>query len=116
VPVASGILLMEHERTASSGHMMVGVMMGGGMGGGMMGRTPANNCSQALPDQQSKQAQLYQHYCSQCHALPSPRAHTAQEWPSMVAWMKQTLAIQAKALPDNEQLEEILGCLQRYAK
>jgi hypothetical protein len=112
----AAILLMEHESTASTDHMMGGGMMGGGMGGGMMGRTPANNGSLALPDQQSKQAQLYQHYCSQCHALPYPRAHTSQEWPSVVARMKQTMASQGKTLPDNDQLEEVLGYLQRYAK
>jgi hypothetical protein len=113
----AAFLLMEHDQTASAGHMMGGGMMSGGMmGGGMMGQTPENNGSQPLPDQQSKQAQLYQHYCSQCHALPSPRAHTAQEWPSVVARMKQTVVTQGKALPDNEQLKEILGYLQRYAK
>ena len=95
---------------------MGGGMMGGGMGGGMMGQTPEKNGNQPLPDQQSKQEKLYQHYCSQCHALPSPRVHTAQEWPSVVARMKQTMATQGKELPDNEQLEEILGYLQRYAK
>ena len=110
-------LSMEHDRTASAGHMMGGGMMGGGMmGGGMTGQMPANSDNQSLPDQQSKEAQVYKHYCSQCHALPSPRAHTAQEWPLVVARMKQTMATQGKALPDNEQLEEILGYLQHYAK
>ena len=100
-------LLMDHDRAASAGHMM---------GGGMMGQMPANNDNQPLPDQQSKEAQLYEHYCSQCHALPSPRAHTTQEWPLVVARMKQTMATQGKPLPDNEQLEVILGYLQHYAK
>ena len=121
VLAGAAFLLMAHDRSASAGHMMgggmmSGGMMGGGMGGGMMGQTPENNGNQPLPDQQSKQAQLYQQYCSQCHALPSPRVHTAQEWPSVVARMKQTMATQGKELPDNEQLEEILGYLQRYAK
>ena len=121
VLAGAAFLLMAHDRSASAGHMMgggmmSGGMMGGGMGGGMMGQTPENNGNQPLPDQQSKQAQLYQQYCSQCHALLSPRAHTAQEWPSVVARMKQTMATQGKELPDNEQLEEILGYLQRYAK
>ena len=126
VLAGAAFLLLAHDRSASAGDMMVGGMMsgdmmgggmmGGGMGGGMMGQTPEKNGNQPLPDQQSKQAQLYQQYCSQCHALPSPRVHTAQEWPSVVARMKQTMATQGKELPDNEQLEEILGYLQRYAK
>ena len=110
-------LLMEHERMASAGHMMDGGMMSGGMmGGGMMGQTPENNSNQPLPDRQSKEAQLFKHYCSQCHALPSTRSHTAQEWPLVVARMKQTMTTQGKATPDNEQLGEIIGYLQRYAK
>ena len=117
VLAGAAFLLMEHERMASAGHMMGGGMMSGGMmGGGMMGQTPENNSSQPLPDEQSKEAELYQRYCSQCHAPPSPRAHTAQEWPSVVARMKQTMATQGKATPDNEQLGEIIGYLQRYAK
>jgi cytochrome c1 len=119
LPVLAGaaFLLMAHDRSASAGHMMGGGMMSGGMmGGGMMGQTPENNGSQLLPDQQSKGAKLYRHYCSQCHALPSPRAHTAKEWPSVVARMKQTMVTQGKTPPDNEQLEEILGYLQQYAK
>jgi len=111
VLVGSGYLLAGCNKSGS-GHMLGGGMMGGGM----MGQTAENNGSQPLPDQQSKQAQLYKHYCSQCHALPSPRAHTAQEWPSVVARMKQTMTTQGKMPPDNEQLEEILGYLQRYAK
>jgi hypothetical protein len=124
---SAAFLLMAHERTASAGSMMGGGMMSGGMmgghmmgghmmGGGMMGQTPENNGNQPLPDQESKQAKLYKHYCSQCHALLSPHAHTAQEWSSVVARMKQTMIKQGKTLPDNEQLEEILGYLQRYAK
>lgn len=111
------LLFMEHQRLNSAGHMIgVGMMSGGMMGGGMMGRTPENNGNQPLPDQQSNGAQLFQHYCSQCHALPSPRAHTAQEWPSVVARMKQTMSTQGKSPPDNEQLGEIIGYLLRYAK
>jgi len=34
-----------------------------------------------LPDSQSKSAALYAKYCSQCHNLPSPRMHSADEWP-----------------------------------
>ena len=95
VLAGAAFLLLAHDRSASAGDMMVGGMMsgdmmgggmmGGGMGGGMMGQTPENNSNQRLPNQESKQAQLYQHYCSQCHTLPSPSAHTAQEWPSVVA-------------------------------
>ena len=112
VLAGAAFLTMAHDQSASAGHMMGGGMMGGGM----MGQTPQGNSSQTLPDQQSKEAQLFQQHCSQCHALPSPLAHTAQEWPSVVARMKKTIATQGKALPDNEQLEEIIGYLQRYSK
>ncbi len=107
----TGFLLIGHDQTAA------GQMMGGGMmGGGMMGQTPQGNSSQPLPDQQSNEAQLYEQDCSQCHALPSPFAHTAQEWPSVVARMKKIMATRGMALPDDEQLEEIMGYLQQHAQ
>jgi len=31
----------------------------------------------------------YQNQCSQCHAPPRPTAHTAVEWPSVIARMQQ---------------------------
>jgi len=36
----------------------------------------------SLPDHTSRGAAVLTGYCSQCHALPSPAMHAAQDWPS----------------------------------
>jgi hypothetical protein len=40
-----------------------------------------------LPDPSSRDAQLVITYCSQCHALPTPAAHSATDWPSVARRM-----------------------------
>jgi cytochrome c5 len=40
-----------------------------------------------LPDPQSQGAQVLVMYCSQCHALPVPTAHSATDWPSVARRM-----------------------------
>ena len=46
------------------------------------GVTPAD-----LPDPNSAGAELLARYCAQCHALPTPTAHSATDWPSVVRRM-----------------------------
>ncbi len=43
-----------------------------------------------LPDPDSEGAQYLRQYCTACHALPSPGAHSATEWPSYMRrmWMR----------------------------
>jgi cytochrome c5 len=54
-----------------------------------------------LPDPSSQGAQLLIRYCSQCHFLPSPTAHSATDWPSVarrmwlrMEWLSPTLGVQ----------------------
>lgn len=47
--------------------------------------------SNQLPDPGSSGAKLLSRYCSQCHRIPSPRLHTAQEWPSILARMEERM-------------------------
>ena len=92
-------------------------MMGdGSMGDGMMRRTPGNGEKQPLQDKNSKERKVYGKYCGQCHASPSPRVHTAEDWPSVIDRMMQRIAQQGKARPDSEQLKMILGYVKHYAK
>lgn len=60
--------------------------------------------------------------CGQCHVLPDPRRHTAEEWPAVVArmqknmeWMNRVVA--SKPVPGEPQLriEDINAFLVRYA-
>ena len=61
--------------------------------------------------------------CSQCHVLPDPQRHTAQEWPRVVARMQENMewmnrVVGSQAAPGEPQLrvEEINAFLQRYAR
>ncbi|MFZ5876301.1 MAG: hypothetical protein ACOYXU_07815 [Nitrospirota bacterium] len=69
-------------------------VMGPGTHGmrGMMGsRLPLGIAPDALPDPGGPGADLMQRYCVQCHDLPSPSLHTAQEWPAVAARMFQRM-------------------------
>ncbi len=80
---------------------MPGMMMNGMMGGGMMNRGQMKDMMQRmmpgmlppgikpenLPEPDGRGAKLLTHYCTQCHDLPSPRMHTAEEWPSITGRM-----------------------------
>lgn len=48
---------------------------------------PTGMAAGDLPDPQSPAAQLVVTYCSQCHALPVPTAHSATDWPSVTRRM-----------------------------
>jgi hypothetical protein len=101
---------------------MYGSMNGpmcGGMMRGMMGANPmpSTGSPQALLEPNSPDAKLFNHYCSQCHALPSPAEHTRAEWPSVVARMRahmQDLNQQVQ-VPDPPELEKITAYLQKNA-
>src|SRR5574341_1671330 len=61
--------------------------------------------------------------CSQCHTLPDPQRHTAQEWPRVVARMQENMewmnrVVGTKPVPGEPQLrvEEILAFLSKYAR
>jgi hypothetical protein len=61
--------------------------------------------------------------CSQCHALPDPRRHTAREWPIVVERMKRHMAWtnvivgvpELKTVPELR-TNEIVALLKRYAR
>jgi hypothetical protein len=105
-------LQMGYSTSASADSMMEG----GSMGNGMMHNMPGNGENQSLPEKNSKQGIVYGQYCGQCHAPPSPRLHTAEEWPSVIVRMMQHIAKQGKAKPETEQLTMILDYVKHYAK
>lgn len=67
------------------------MMMGGGMMGRdgmtemmqemMSGRLPPGITPEDLPEPDSAGANLLVRYCAQCHQLPNPAMHTAEDWP-----------------------------------
>jgi hypothetical protein len=67
--------------------------------------------------------QMYSIACSQCHALPDPRRHTAQQWPAVVERMKGHMAwanviVGASELRTIPELDtaQIVRLLQRHAR
>ena len=60
-----------------------------------------------LPEPTSAGAQLLGRYCAQCHALPTPAAHSATDWPSVARrmwlrmdWLPANLGVKAPTLAE----------------
>ena len=70
----------------------------------------------ALPSPRTKGAILFAATCAQCHALPDPRQHTAQQWPQVVARMRQNMVTMGKTIPNAETLRAITEFLQDAAR
>jgi cytochrome c5 len=69
------------------GGMMGRGHMQGRMQEMMNGRFPPGVKPETLPEPDTPGAKLFVRYCSQCHNLPSPSMHTAEEWPAITARM-----------------------------
>src|SRR4029079_1345606 len=61
--------------------------------------------------------------CNQCHVLPDPKRHTADEWPKVVGRMQENMewmnrVVGSQRFPGEPQLriEEINAFLRRYAR
>ncbi len=109
---------------------MPGMMMDGMMGGGTMNREQLKNMMKRmmpemlppgikpedLPDPASQGAQLMDHYCTQCHDLPSPAMHTADEWPAIAGRMFARMSMMSGMMgienPTQGKREEILAYLK----
>ena len=68
----------------------------------------------SYPDLDTPPGRAFNTTCMQCHALPDPRQHTAQEWPSVVARMRGHMTAMGKILPDETATDEIVDFLQRH--
>lgn len=111
-------------------------MMGGGMMPQMMqgmwgGRLPPGIRPEDLPDPGSEGSALVSRYCTQCHNLPSPTIHTAEEWPAVAARMFGRMAMMAQRdhhrgmmrghgmasilAPAADEQQDLLAYLQQHA-
>jgi hypothetical protein len=75
------------------------------------------------PEVNTPAGEAFRLACNQCHVLPDPKRHTAEEWPGVVARMQKNMewmnrVVGSKPDPDEPQLriDEILAFLQRHAK
>jgi cytochrome c5 len=53
--------------------------------------------------------------CSQCHALPDPRVHSREDWPTVYARMQRNMERMRVAPPTGTQTSDILLYLQMVA-
>lgn len=77
----------------------------------------------AHPALRTEPGKMFGIACTQCHALPDPRRHTAREWPGVVERMKRHMAwantvVGVAELKTNPtlQTDEIVRFLQRHAR
>jgi cytochrome c5 len=76
------------------------------------------------PDLATPEGQAFELACSQCHATPDPRRHTAKEWPAVVDRMRRYLAWHGTieggpSSPKNAvelDLEAILAFLKKHSR
>jgi hypothetical protein len=78
---------------------------------------------QRYPEVNRPSGEAFRLACNQCHVLPDPRRHTAEEWPAVVARMQENMqwmnrVVGSRPVPGEPQLrvEEINAFLARYAR
>ena len=75
------------------------------------------------PEVNRRSGEAFRLACNQCHVLPDPQRHTAEEWRAVVARMQENMewmnrVVASKPAPGEPQLrvEEINAFLARYAR
>jgi cytochrome c5 len=107
---------------------MPGGMMNGG-GRGMMQHMmpdmlPPGISPEDLPEPDSPGARLVARYCGQCHNIPSPAMHSAQEWPAVADRMFYRMSMMSGSMemmmnvepPTAEERKTIVAYLRKYAQ
>jgi cytochrome c5 len=72
-----------------------------------------------LPDPDSSGAKLLARFCNQCHNLPNPSMHSAQEWPQIVERMFFRMQMMSGMMgvesPTSEERQVMIAYLEMYA-
>ncbi len=76
---------------------------------------PPKNDALSYPDAQGADFQVYARHCSQCHAPSQPSAHTASEWPNVIARMQQHLTERSMAPIPAADMTVLRRYLQEHA-
>lgn len=94
----------------------------GGMMGGMKGGMPPAIAPAELPEPDVAGAQLLTQYCTQCHGLPSPKQHSASDWPQTVGrmnmrmqWMSKNNSPMNIKAPTDDELRTLMTYLEKHA-
>ena len=79
--------------------------------------------TRAYPEVNRPSGEAFRLACNQCHVLPDPKRHTADEWPKVVARMQENMewmnrVVGSQPVPGEPQLriEEINAFLRKYAR
>jgi hypothetical protein len=79
--------------------------------------------TQRYPEVNRPSGEAFRVACNQCHVLPDPKRHTADEWPRVVARMQENMewmnrVVGSQPVPGEPQLriEEINTFLRKYAR
>jgi len=119
----------QKDVTSSSGKSkffsrgMCGMDRCGGCGGGMMwggkGKPKIGDITE-LPKPKSQGAKLVNRYCTQCHALPNPKSHSAERWPQTVERMNARMQSMSQngneiVSPSESDLEILTAYMRKYA-
>ncbi|MBZ0155638.1 MAG: c-type cytochrome [Alphaproteobacteria bacterium] len=70
---------------------------------------------EAIPSPRSRGASLFRNVCSQCHPLPDPGLHTADEWPGIVDRMQAHMGAMGKRAVTDQEKREIVDYLRDNA-
>lgn len=60
--------------------------------------------------------EAFSQVCSRCHALPDPRVHSREDWPTVFARMERNMERMKVPPPTRDQTTDILLYLQSVAK
>jgi cytochrome c5 len=71
--------------------------------------------TQTIPEPESPGAKLYLKKCTQCHGLPAPQRHTAEQWDHLLVMMESFMGQKNLAFPEDEK-KLIRGYLHRNAR
>lgn len=111
LPELPGFARAQCAGASGCGHNMQSMMGQGMMGQGMMapprGGDNAHSSASGAKD--------FDHVCAKCHALPSPKLHTAAQWPQVVDRMRQHSAASGITL-DRRTALKIDEYLEKRAK
>lgn len=86
-------------------------------------RVPPGLDPALLPEPDSRGARLLRQYCTQCHELPGPGHHTAEEWPAVLERMAVLMDVSQRfrglmgriAAPDAEERKALEAYLVAHA-
>lgn len=112
---------IKKQRTFSQGGC--GISRCGGCGGGLMwggkGKPKIGDITQ-LPEPRSQGAKLVNRYCTQCHALPNPKLHSAEGWLPTVERMNARMQWMSQngndiIAPNESEIEILIAYVRKHS-